>query len=139
MTSIGVEEMNVMKKHAGPNRFFPKLFVNVHEMQSFYCWTNSIFLNFKFQVGKIYFDAKRECKDDCYVGLATNTPGKYSIYFLQNFCWDEQTRVYIAFIFILWISDLKDSLVKSVYQYSRVGRLNHATNFWEWNHLKLMG
>ncbi|XP_048778429.1 transmembrane protein 131-like isoform X3 [Ostrea edulis] len=25
-------------------------------------------------VGKIYFDAKRECKDDCYVGLATNTP-----------------------------------------------------------------
>ncbi|XP_061164811.1 transmembrane protein 131-like isoform X1 [Saccostrea echinata] len=25
-------------------------------------------------VGKIYFDAKRECKDECYVGLATNTP-----------------------------------------------------------------
>jgi hypothetical protein len=35
----------------------------------------SIFL----QVGKIYFDAKRECKDDCYVGLATNTPGKCDI------------------------------------------------------------
>ena len=35
------------------------------------------FLLFWFvQVGKIYFDSKRECKDDCYVGLPTVTPGK---------------------------------------------------------------
>ena len=30
-----------------------------------------------FQIGKIYFDAKRECKDDCYVGLPTHIPGMY--------------------------------------------------------------
>lgn len=53
-----------------------------------------LILNFKFQVGKIYFDAKRECKDDCYVGLATNTPGKYSLYMLQYFFCDEQRTAY---------------------------------------------
>lgn len=27
-------------------------------------------------IGKIYFDAKRECKDDCYLGLPTSIPGE---------------------------------------------------------------
>ena len=40
------------------------------------------------QVGKIFFDSRRECKDDCYVGLPTVTPGEKepAVYtFLQLF------------------------------------------------------
>ena len=29
-------------------------------------------------VGRIYFNAKKECKEDCYVGLPTYTPGNYN-------------------------------------------------------------
>lgn len=34
------------------------------------------FFSISKQVGKIYFDSKKECKDDCYVGLPTSSPGK---------------------------------------------------------------
>ena len=33
-------------------------------------------LRFFFQIGRIYFDAKKECREDCYVGLPTYIPGK---------------------------------------------------------------
>ncbi len=30
-------------------------------------------------IGRVHFDAKRECKDDCYLGLPTSIPGKCAL------------------------------------------------------------
>ncbi len=33
-------------------------------------------------IGRIFFDAKRECKEDCYLGLPTCIPGNFSLIFI---------------------------------------------------------
>ena len=43
------------------------------------CFSSLFLFCFGFQLGHVYFDPRRECKDDCYVSLPTHIPGWDSV------------------------------------------------------------